>query len=144
MDYFDPYNVLLAIATNIPMLLMTGFIVQGHICLELLRTCFTCKQCLISVFPSWFRQDIFTGESNIIDERHYFKWKQRFAVKNVVLMDLFITNMQLSASLGWCGILWCFYQLSRLILMAPIHYRGSIGEEDEELTWSQFSSNFLF
>ncbi len=26
---FDPYNVLLAIATN--MLLMTGFVVQGHI-----------------------------------------------------------------------------------------------------------------
>ncbi len=28
---FDPYNVLLAIATNIPVLLMTGFEVQGHI-----------------------------------------------------------------------------------------------------------------
>ncbi len=33
MYHFDPYNhVLLAIATNIPMLLMTGFVVQGHIC----------------------------------------------------------------------------------------------------------------
>ncbi len=30
MDHFDPYNVLLAIATNIPMLLMTGFVAQGH------------------------------------------------------------------------------------------------------------------
>ncbi len=29
-DKFDPYNVLLAIATNI--LLMTGFVLQGHIC----------------------------------------------------------------------------------------------------------------
>ncbi len=28
---FDPYNVLLAIATNIPVLLMTGFVVQVHI-----------------------------------------------------------------------------------------------------------------
>ncbi len=28
---FDPCNVLLAIATNIPMLLMTGFVLQGHI-----------------------------------------------------------------------------------------------------------------
>ncbi len=28
---FDPYNALLAIATNIPVLLMTGFVVQGHI-----------------------------------------------------------------------------------------------------------------
>ncbi len=29
---FDPYNALLAIATNIPVWLMTGFVVQGHIC----------------------------------------------------------------------------------------------------------------
>ncbi len=29
---FDPYNVFLAIATNIPVLLMTGFVLQGHIC----------------------------------------------------------------------------------------------------------------
>ncbi len=28
----DPYNVLLAIATNIPVLLMTAFVLQGHIC----------------------------------------------------------------------------------------------------------------
>ncbi len=32
MDDFDPYNVLLAIATNIPVLLMTAFVLQGHIC----------------------------------------------------------------------------------------------------------------
>ncbi len=31
MDNVDPYNVLLAIATNIPVLLMTGFVLQGHI-----------------------------------------------------------------------------------------------------------------
>ncbi len=30
MYNFDPYNVLLAIGTNIPMLVMTGFVVQGH------------------------------------------------------------------------------------------------------------------
>ncbi len=28
---FDPYNVLLAIATNIPVLLMTASVLQGHI-----------------------------------------------------------------------------------------------------------------
>ncbi len=28
---FDPYNVFLAIATNIPQRLKTAFIVQGHI-----------------------------------------------------------------------------------------------------------------
>ncbi len=31
MDNFDPYNVLLAIATNIPVLLMTALVLQGHI-----------------------------------------------------------------------------------------------------------------
>ncbi len=30
IDNFDPYNVLLAIATNIPVLLMTAFVLQGH------------------------------------------------------------------------------------------------------------------
>ncbi len=29
---FDPYNVFFVIATNIPVLLKTGFVVQGHIC----------------------------------------------------------------------------------------------------------------
>ncbi len=28
---FDPFNALLAVATNIPVLLVTGFVVQGHI-----------------------------------------------------------------------------------------------------------------
>ncbi len=31
INNFDPYNVLLAIAAKIPMLLMTSFVVQGHI-----------------------------------------------------------------------------------------------------------------
>ncbi len=31
MYNFDPYNVLLSIATNIPVLLMTAFVLQGHI-----------------------------------------------------------------------------------------------------------------
>ncbi len=35
MDNFDPY-VFLAIATNIPVLLMTAFVLQGHIYQELL------------------------------------------------------------------------------------------------------------
>ncbi len=32
IDNFDPYNVLLAIATNIPQRLKTAFVLQGHIC----------------------------------------------------------------------------------------------------------------
>ncbi len=31
MDNFDPYSVFLAIATNIPQWLKTGFVLQGHI-----------------------------------------------------------------------------------------------------------------
>ncbi len=31
MYNFDPYNVLLAIATNIPQWLNTAFVLQGHI-----------------------------------------------------------------------------------------------------------------
>ncbi len=31
MDNFDPYSVLLAVATNTPVLIKTGFVVQGHI-----------------------------------------------------------------------------------------------------------------
>ncbi len=40
MDNFDPYNVLLAIATNIPVLLMTAFVLQGHIVLAPLADTF--------------------------------------------------------------------------------------------------------
>ncbi len=32
MENFDPYNVFLAIAINIPQRLMAGFVLQGHIC----------------------------------------------------------------------------------------------------------------
>ncbi len=32
MYNFDPYNVLLAICTNIPVLLNTASVLQGHIC----------------------------------------------------------------------------------------------------------------
>ncbi len=35
MDHFDPYNVFLAIATNIPQRLKTGFVLQCYICLSL-------------------------------------------------------------------------------------------------------------
>ncbi len=35
MDNFDPYSVLLVIATNIPVLLMTAFVLQGHILIRI-------------------------------------------------------------------------------------------------------------
>ncbi len=55
--------------------------------------------------------DFFTGESNII-----VRWLW-FEVKNVLMLDLFLTNTvntQLLTSLDinwwleWCGLLWCF------------------------------------
>ncbi len=35
MYNFDPYNVSIAIAANIPVLLMTAFVLQGHVFLSL-------------------------------------------------------------------------------------------------------------
>ncbi len=50
-----------------------------------------------------------------------FSWKQWFEVKNVLMMDLFLTNLQrfTSQDINWltgvvwiaCGLLWCLYQL---------------------------------
>ncbi len=34
INNFDPYNVFLAIATNVPVLLMTAFVLHGHILSE--------------------------------------------------------------------------------------------------------------
>ncbi len=34
IDNFDPFNVFLAITTNIPQRLKTGFVLQGHICVS--------------------------------------------------------------------------------------------------------------
>ncbi len=36
MYHFDPYNVFLAIATNISQRLKTGFVLQGHILNDLI------------------------------------------------------------------------------------------------------------
>ncbi len=38
-DNVDPYNICLAINTNIPVLLMTGFVLQGHICMYCIHVC---------------------------------------------------------------------------------------------------------
>ncbi len=60
-----------------------------------------------------------------------------FLWTNYLMMDWFLSNMQLFASQdinGWtgdawitCELLWCFYRI--LILTAPIHFRGSTGEQ---------------
>ncbi len=69
----------------------------------------------------------------------YFGQMQRFKVKNFLMMDLFLTNTQLFASQDinrWTGVVWIIVMFLSavwtLILTAPIHCRGSIGEEVTE------------
>ncbi len=61
----------------------------------------------------------------------YFSWKQLFEVRNILMMDLFLTNMQLFASQDanwWTGAVWIIVMflsaVLTLILTAPIH--GSV------------------
>ncbi len=60
----------------------------------------------------------FSLEGSVIMDYGLIFWPE---VKNVLMMDLFLTNMQFSTShdVNWwtgvvwitCGLLWCFYQL---------------------------------
>ncbi len=53
MDNFDPYNVLLSIATNIAVLLMTAFVLQGHKWQSNLKLFFDCNNILIPEMTCW-------------------------------------------------------------------------------------------
>ncbi len=89
-----------------------------------------------------------------------FSRKQWFEVKNIYMKDLF-TDTQLLSNLDvnwWTGAMWIIVMFLSavwtLILTAPIHYRGSIGEEilqicsDEEtnatswVAWEGIHLNF--
>ncbi len=65
MDNFDPYNVFLAIATNIPVRLMTGFVVQGHICMYIVYVCINMyiipRQCYYFSLRVYFNFTMPTG-----------------------------------------------------------------------------------
>ncbi len=88
------------------------------------------KSCLV-----WIRIEICTVQAPIINKNSskqicvwiteeallwnidsYFVQKQRFEVKNTLMMNLFLTNSfwllkMLLDGLEWCGLLWCFYQM---------------------------------
>ncbi len=107
--------------------------IHPHVCLELFWTVFTCKWCLICAYLSPDLDEM-TFTLNIVNWE-LLSWNQRFEVKNVLMMDLF-TNMQRFASLNdlhWSGVdcLWIIVMFLTaawtLILMAPIHCRGSVG-----------------
>ncbi len=52
MDNFDSYNVLLADSTNIPVLLMTAFVLQGHIVIKI----YIKKEAIVSSFRTIFNR----------------------------------------------------------------------------------------
>ncbi len=64
-----------------------------------------------------------------------FSWKQRSDVWKTSWWIFFFQTCSFSLhktltdGLEWCGVLWGFHQLFGLILRAPIHCRGSIGEK---------------
>ncbi len=67
----------------------------------------------------------------------YFGQKQHYKGKNALMMDLFLTNMQLLASQDiklWTGVVWISVMFLSavwtLILTAPIHCRGYIDEQE--------------
>ncbi len=74
----------------------------------------------------------------------YFSQKQWFKVKNILMMELFLTNTQtrsfcllktLTDGLEWCvNYLWIIVMFLSavwtLILTAPIHCRASIAEQE--------------
>ncbi len=74
-----------------------------------------------------------------------------FKVKTPWWWICFFKKIQLfiSEDINWwtgvvwitCGLLWCFYQLFGLILTAPIHCRGSIGEQE---MWCYISPNLFW
>ncbi len=101
-------------------LLFSHIKIHPHICLEVFWTDFTSERSLICGYFSLDSDEMtFSLEKAILwIEDSHFSQKQRFKVKRVLMMDLFITNiwsfslhMMLIDGLEWCGLLWCFYQL---------------------------------
>ncbi len=62
----DPYNVFLAIATNIPQRLKTGFVVQGHKCID--QSIFKMFKAISALWPSYY-QDYYLNDLNRINNR---------------------------------------------------------------------------
>ncbi len=93
----------------------------------------------IKIHHSWFTGELFTGESNIMDTGLW-----RFEVKNSSLWIYYKYagfHKTFIDVLEGCGLLWCFYELFGLILTAPIHCRGSIGEQ---VMWCYISPNLFW
>ncbi len=96
-------------SVKIDPLLSSHIKIQQYICLERILIC-------ADFSPDSDKMTFSSIEINVMD-------------KNILKRDLF--HKMLTYGLEWCGLLnyllWCFYQL--LGLTAPIHCRGSIGEQ---------------
>ncbi len=81
--------------------------IHHNICLELFWTVFTCVL------------DLFIFPPDSYKKTSYCSRKQCFERFEILMIDLFLTNTQLSLhktlndGLKWCGLLWCFYHLLR-------------------------------
>ncbi len=121
---------------------------KGHLVWIRREVCTDQARCTIVQIKSWVDFDVrgrqqgwtFSLEKALLWIIHpYFSPKQWFDIKNILKMDLFLTNRQLSSSNWWTVVVWIIVMfLSAVwILTAPIHYRGSIGEQVMECYISQ-------
>ncbi len=88
--------------------------IRGEICTLPMKR----DQMVLNQFDVWCRRTIMDFSTVILIMESYFIRKQRFEVKLVLMIDLFLTNMQLLTSqddnwwtgVVWitCGLLWCF------------------------------------
>ncbi len=92
--------------------------------------------------------DFFSGKSLILDYGLIFWSDVMASSSNILLKDLFLTNSQLftSQDINWwtgvvwisCGLLWFFLSaVWTLILTAPIHCRGSTGEQILQICYNK-------
>ncbi len=103
----------------------------------LFSTIVACKQCLIGAYFSPDSDNFFHWKESILwIEDWCFSPTQGFEVKNVLVKSLIISNTLRLASRDvnwWTGLVWIIMMFLSavwtLILTAPIHCRGSIGEQ---------------
>ncbi len=103
-------------SNKVYLLLSSRFKIYPYICLEQFWTVLACKRCLICAdFP------LDSEDALLWSMESYFIQNRWFEIKNVLMVDLFLTNTAFlfttckvdRRGVVWitCGLLWCFYQL---------------------------------
>ncbi len=111
-----PINHNNAISSKKSLLLSSHIKFHQHI----YRTVFACKQLDLWIFFSWFRRDnIFTGECNIIDRGLLLYPVNIWIIYifNFITYTFSLQNINWWTGIVWitCGLFWCFYQLFGLL-----------------------------